>query len=395
MEFLIRELKELEKNGLFRQLNRIVDSSSDTWITIEDRRVLNLCSNNYLGLANDIRLKDAAIEAIKKYGVGSGASRLVSGDNLLHHKLEENLAKFKNTEKCIVFNSGYAANLGLISSLVSRQDIVFCDKLNHASIIDGAILSRAELRRYPHNDITTLNRLIKKFQDYKKKLIVTDSVFSMDGDIAPLEELIELAQKYNCMLMLDEAHATGVLGSKGRGALEFLGLEKRLENKNNFIIQMGTLSKAFGSFGAYVCGSKDLIDYLINHSRPFIYSTSLPPAISAASIKALEIVENGSALRQQLMDNVSFFKKRLLSLGFNLGCSQTQIIPLITKDPILTMEFSKRLFEDGIFVQGIRPPTVPVGQARLRITIMATHRQQDLEFALQRFEKIGRELCLI
>jgi glycine C-acetyltransferase len=309
----------------------------------------------------------------------------------LHLELEEKLAKFKKTEACLVFNSGYTANIGIISALVNKGDIVFCDRLNHASIIDGIILSRAEFRRYPHKDTSALEELLKKSLNFKKRLIVTDSVFSMDGDITPLKELIALAKKYDCILMIDEAHATGVLGENGRGALEHLGLE---DDKDG-IIQMATLSKAFGGFGAYVCGSKDLIDYLLNFSRAFIYTTSLPPSVIAAGLRALEIIQNEPKLRQVLNNNAEFFRNKLRSLGFNTGESQTPIVPLITKDSKLAMEFSKRLFEESVFVQGIRPPTVPEGSARLRITIMATHAVKDLQFALGKIEKVARDLCLI
>jgi len=433
MSFFAEQLDVLNQKGLRRQLNKRLDSDSSSWIIIDGKRVLNLCSNNYLGLANDQRIKEAAINAIKSYGVGAGASRLVSGDAKLHHDLEEKIAKFKKAQKCLVFNSGYTANIGIISALVKRGDIVFCDKLNHASIVDGIILSRAELRRYPHKDIDALRRIIANSTKYNpsaevdecyvasggnpgigngiardiatkkkgapdfspggstKKLIITDSVFSMDGDIAPLRELIDLALEFNCMLMIDEAHATGVLGRNGRGALEFLGLEDQKEH----VIQMGTLSKAIGGFGAYVCGTKDLIDYLINHSRSLIYSTALPPMVSAANIKALEIIKTEPQRRKDLMKSTYSFKKRLVTLGFDIGQSQTPIIPLITKEPKVAMEFSRRLFEEGVFVQGIRPPTVPQGQARLRIALMATHSSDDLLLALDKIESIGKELCLI
>ncbi len=385
-----QELIELEKKELKRSL-RLIESESAAWFIVDGRKVLNLCSNNYLGLANDKRLKDAAIKAINNYGFGSGASRLVCGNMSPHRELENRIAEFKKSESCLVYNSGYTANIGIISALVSRGDIVFCDRLNHASIIDGIILSRAELKRYPHKNVVALEELLKKSADYRKKLIVTDSVFSMDGDIAPLGELIELAKKYDCLLMIDEAHATGVLGKYGRGALEYLGLEDKKDN----LIQMGTLSKALGGFGAYVCGSKELIEYLLNHSRAFIYTTSLPPAVAAANRVAVDIVEKDSKLRSKLLGNIEFFKSGLNDLGFDAGESQTPIIPLITKEPKLTMEFSKKLFQEGVFVQGIRPPSVPEGKARLRITLMATHTIDDLRFALSKIEKIAKGLCLL
>lgn len=391
MFYFQQDLNRLEQKGLKRHLKSL-DSGQDSWFVIDGRKVLNLCSNNYLGLANDERIKEVAIKAIRNYGFGSGASRLVSGTTKLHKELEDKLAKFKKTESALVFNSGYTANIGIISALVGRGDIVFCDKLNHASIIDGIILSRAEFKRYPHKDVEELERILSNQCTRKqKRLIVTDSVFSMDGDVAPIKELINLAKKYDCLLMIDEAHATGVLGKNGRGALEHLGLE----DKKDSIIQMGTLSKAFGGFGAYICGTKYLIDYLINFSRAFIYTTALPPAVLSTNIKAIEIIQNEPQRRQKLRKNVEFFRRNLIGLGFEILGDETPIIPLITKEPELTMEFSKRLFKKGIFVQGIRPPTVPQGSARLRITLMATHTIKDLEFALEKIKKVGKKLCLI
>ncbi|MFC1709048.1 8-amino-7-oxononanoate synthase [Candidatus Omnitrophota bacterium] len=385
-----QELIELGKKNLRRNL-RLIESESTAWFIVDGKKVFNLCSNNYLGLANDQRLKDAAIQAIRDYGFGSGASRLVSGNMKLHQELEHRLAEFKKSEACLVYNSGYTANVGIISALVKRGDIVFCDKLNHASIIDGIVLSRAELKRYPHKDMAALEELLKKSVNFKNKLIISDSVFSMDGDIAPLAGLIELANKYECLLMIDEAHATGVLGENGRGVLEHLGLE----DKKQGLIQMGTLSKALGGFGAYVCGSRDLIEYLINKSRSFIYTTSLPPAVAAANIAAIEIVEKGVKLRLKLGKNIEFFRNKLHTLGFDTLETETAIIPLITKDSKSTMDFSRKLFDEGVFVQGIRPPTVPEGRARLRITLMATHTIDDLKFALTKIEKVAKELNIL
>ena len=386
----LEELKLLEKKQLRRYL-RLVDSPSDTWIKLDGKIVLNLCSNNYLGLANDKRIRKAAIDALNKYGFGSGASRLVSGNMKAHVELEKKIAKFKNTEACLVFNSGYAANIGIISALVGRGDVVFSDRFNHASIIDGIILSRAELRRYPHKNMVVLENMLKETTKFGRRLIVTDSVFSMDGDIAPLKDLIELARQYDASLLIDEAHATGVLGKNGRGALEYLGLEK----EKGSLIQMGTLSKAFGGFGAYVCASKDMIEYLINFSRAFIYTTSLPPSVAMADLKALEIITKGSKIRERLRNNIDYFRKVLNSLGFDTQESESAIIPLIIKDAKLTMEFSKRLLKEGVFAQGIRPPTVPEGTSRIRITIMSTHSKKDLTFALEKIEKIAKELCLL
>ncbi len=368
---------------------RLLEGEQRVRTVVDGKNVINFCSNNYLGLANDPRLKEAAMKAIEKYGVGSGASRLVCGNMVLHKKLEEKIAEFKKQEVALVFNSGYTANLGIISSLADKDSLVLSDKLNHASIIDGILLSGANFKRYPHKDTQRLEELLRENRNFEKKLIITDTVFSMDGDIAPIFEIVRIAKKYEAMIMVDEAHATGVFGKTGAGLAEELNL------KDEIAIQMGTFSKAAGSFGAFVCGKKDLIDYLINFSRPFIYTTSLPPAICAASIRAIEIIQNEPERRERLWKNVNFLRKGLNNLGFNTWESASPIIPILTRDAALTMEFSKRLFEEGIFIQGIRPPTVPVNQSRLRITITCGHKQEDLEFALNKLEKTGRKLCLL
>ena len=384
------ELDSLRLKGLLREC-RFISSACDTHISIQGKKLLNLCSNNYLGLANDKRLKGAAIRAINEFGVGAGASRLVSGSTILHQKLEKELARFKEGEACLVYATGYSANLGIISSLVGRNDVVYSDRLNHASITDGIILSRAQLMRYPHRDTQTLEKLLSfqaaKSSRHQKRLIVADSVFSMDGDIAPIPELVNLAQKYDCLLMIDEAHATGVLGENGKGSLEHFGIKA-----GERIIQMGTLSKAVGCLGGFVCGSRDLIDYLVNRSRTFIFSTSLPAALCASALRAVNIIRRSSHLRARLWDNAKFLKDGLRSSGFDALESRTPIIPVLTGEPKQTMEFSRRLFSEGIFVQGIRPPTVPEGLCRLRITVMATHTRKDLEFALKKFRKVGKKL---
>jgi len=381
---LKKQLVDLERKRLLRKLS-VVDGPQDSWIVIGKRKVLNLCSNNYLGLANDRRLREASIKAIEDFGVGSGASRLICGNLRLHKELEESVAKFKQTEKALLFNSGYNANLGIIPALVGKGDIVFSDRLNHASITDGISLSRAQLRRYPHKNIQSLKDLLEKEgKNFKKRLIVTDTVFSMDGDIASLPELLELAERYDCFLMIDEAHATGILGKGGRGALEHFNIKP-----NGRIIQMGTLSKAVGCFGAYVCGEKTLIDYLINKARSLIYTTALPVMIAAAGIESLKIIKRDNGLRKRLWQNINFFKSSLGSLGFDTAETQTQIIPLIIKDAKLTMEVSQKLFKEGIFAQGIRPPTVPRGESRLRITVMATHTKKDLKFALDKLKQVS------
>ncbi|MBI5893473.1 MAG: 8-amino-7-oxononanoate synthase [Deltaproteobacteria bacterium] len=377
-DFIEKKLKELKDKGLYRSLN-LVDSPQKPRIKINGKEYILLCSNNYLGLANHPKIKEAAINAIKKYGVGAGGARLVSGNMKPHRELEERIAKFKKTESSLVFNSGYHANLGIISALVGRGDFVFSDKLNHASIVDGCLLSGAEFKRYPHKDISVLEDLLKKHSRLttrNSRLIITDGVFSMDGDIAPLKDILNLAEKYNAMLMIDDAHGTGVLGKNGRGTLEHLGI------KNKDIIQMGTFGKAIGTFGAYAAGSKKLIDYLINKARPFIYTTALPPAICSASISAIDIIEKQPQIRKDLWDRVRYFIKGLKDAGIETS-GETQIIPIIIGNAKKAVDISKKLFEKGVFVQAIRPPAVPEGTARLRITLMANHSWDDLEYALE------------
>ncbi len=386
--FLQETLAALESKGLTRAL-KSVDGPQGCRIVVDGKEVLNLCSNNYLGLAGDARLRDAAVDAIADEGLGSGASRLICGNMKSHQELEKRIAEFKGTDGCLVFSTGYMANIGVISSLFDRGDLILADKLNHASIIDGILLSGADFKRYPHGDMIALEDLLKKSESYKKRAIITESVFSMDGDIAPLDKIVDLAQKYGCMIMVDEAHAFGILGKKGKGAIEHFGLEGKID------IQMGTLSKAAGSFGAYVCGSRELIEFLINKARSFVYTTAMPPAICAASMKAIEIIASEPNRRERLWENTNYILKGLRDIGFDTLESETPIIPVLTKDPKLTVEFSRRLFVEGIFVQAIRPPTVPVNTARLRVTVMATHSREDLEFTLQKFGEIGRELNLI
>ncbi|MFC1704089.1 8-amino-7-oxononanoate synthase [Candidatus Omnitrophota bacterium] len=367
----------------------LVESQPMPKVKVDGRSVINLCSNNYLGLASDPRIKQAAIKAIEEYGVGSTASRLVCGNSTLHKELEERLARFKGTEAALVFSCGYMANLGIISSIVDRDALIFSDKLNHASIVDGIVLSRATLKRYPHKDMSALKRLLAQSLEQKKKLIVTDTVFSMDGDTAPLKEIVTLAKQHQGVVMIDEAHATGVFGPKGNGLAAELGISNQID------IHMGTLSKALGAHGAYVCASKDLINFLINFSRPFIYTTALPPAIAAASIKAIDIIEQEPELRNRLWENVKFIKDALSGLGFDTLENNSPIIPLIVGNADATMEFSTQLFNEGVFVQGIRPPTVAEGTSRLRVTVTAAHTREDLECALERIKKTAKKLCLI
>ncbi len=370
--FLKKDLQDLESSGIYRAL-KTVDSPQGRQITLEGKRVLNFCSNDYLGLANDARIKAAAIEAVKEHGFGSGASRSICGNMAPHEKLEADLAQFKNTESALVYSSGYMANTGIIPALMDRRSVVLSDKLNHASIIDGTILSRAKLVRYPHADMQALEEILKYLPVTQRKLIVTDTVFSMDGDRAPLKEIVDMARRYEATVMVDEAHAFGVLGKHGSGLVEELGLEWQVD------VQMGTLSKAAGCFGAYVCGTKVLRDFLINKSRSFIYTTAMPPALAQAARTALQIIRQGDQLRFNLQENTDHLRARLGMMGFDTMNSSTPIIPILVKDPVQAVAMSKQLLQKGIFVHAIRPPTVPMGTSRLRLTVTVTHTQEDLE----------------
>ncbi len=387
IEYLSKELENLERDSLKRSL-RVTEGPQDTFIIIDGKKVLNLSGNNYLGLANHPRLKNAAKLSIDKFGTSSSASRLISGNNILYRELENKLSQFKKTESSIVFNSGFMANLGTISALVGKDDHIFSDKLNHASIIDGAILSRAELKRFPHKDLAKLEDLLKNTPFGKRKLIITDTLFSMDGDIAPLKEMHRLAKRFGAIFMVDEAHATGVFGKTGSGLLEELSI------CDPEIVQMGTFSKALGSLGGYIAGKKDLIDYILNKSRSLIYTTALPPAVLASSIEALEIVKDDS-LKKALWENIKFFKAGIKDMGLSIGDSESQIIPIIIGESPLALKFAKGLFDEGIFAQAIRPPTVPQGTSRVRISLMTTHRKEDLESALEKIRKVSKLLGVI
>lgn len=386
--FCKETIDTLEQKKLKRQL-RCLDNAQGPKIILDGREVLNFCSNNYLGLANDERLINAAKQSLDTGGFGSGASRLVCGNMSAHEQLEEKLATFKGTEAALVFSTGYMANVGIISSLFNRDDCIFSDRLNHASIIDGIRLSQADFKRYPHNDMGALEEMLKKSQGHRQRIIITDSVFSMDGDIAPLDKIVSLAKKYDCLTMIDEAHGLGVMGEKGKGVVEHFGLENQID------IQMGTLSKAAGSFGAYCCGSREFITYLTNKARSFIYTTAMPPSVAAASTCAISIIENESSLRDQLWNNTYYMHQRLKEMGFNILNTQTPIVPIIIGDNDKTVLFSQKLLEEGIFVSAIRPPTVPHNTARLRLTVMASHTGEDLKFVLEQLERIGKNLNVI
>ncbi len=386
--FLGDEVVLLKAQGLTRRLRR-QEGAQGREITIDGRKVLNFCSNDYLGLADDPRLKEAAVQTIGREGLGAGASRLVCGNMLAHQRLEGAIARFKAAEACLLFSTGYMANVGIISSIFGREDIVFCDRLNHASIIDGILLSQARLRRYPHRDMQALEAMLQEASGFKKKGIITDSVFSMDGDIAPLNEIVRLARTYDCIVMIDEAHALGVMGENGRGLAEHCGVEDQID------IAMGTLSKAAGSFGAYCCGSAELIAFLVNKARSFIYTTGMPPAIAAASMRAIEIIQGEPARRQRLWENTGYMKAALKSAGWDTLGSQTPIIPIVVGDPEVAVAFSDRLLEEGVFVSAIRPPTVPQDTARLRLTVTAAHTREDLDYAVGKLKAVGRDLNVI
>ena len=384
------ELEQIRKKGLYRS-TRLIGGRQSTRVLLDGREVLMLCSNNYLGLADHPALSRAATAATERYGTSSGASRLVSGTMELHQQLEAGVAAFKQTGAGLAFNSGYCANTGIIAALAGRGDVIFSDRLNHASIVDGALLSGARLVRYPHCDHGALERLLAKHRGTGRCLIVSDGVFSMDGDIAPLRQLVSLKKAHDALLMVDDAHGSGVLGSNGRGCAELLAVMGDVD------IHMGTFGKALGSFGAYAAISAELRELLVNRARSFIFSTSLPPAVLAASLAALELVRSpeGRELRERLSANTSLFRGLLNDAGFSTGNATTQIVPIMCGDAEVTMRFSEQLLENGIFVQGIRPPTVPAGACRLRCTVMATHTQEELTWAAERITVVARRLGVI
>lgn len=399
MDFIDDELERLKGEGLYREL-KVVEGPQGNRVKINGKEVILLSSNNYLGLASHPELKKAALSAVEKYGCGSGASRLVSGNMELHERLEERIASFKGIESALLFNSGYTANVGVISSICGRGDIIFSDRLNHASIIDGCLLSGAEIKRYPHKDIDALERFLKSsppsspftkrgVRGGRKRLIITDGVFSMDGDIAPLNDIIEVAKQYSAFVMVDDAHATGVLGKNGKGTAEHLGVDDGID------IVMGTFSKALGSFGGFVAVPKEMREFLINRARSFIYTTSLPPPVIASSIAAIGIAEKGQDLRSSLWKNADYLKNGLKEMGFDIMESQSQIIPVFIGNEDRTMEMSRMLFEEGVFVQGIRPPTVPQGKSRLRVTVTAAHTDDDMNRSLEAFETVGKKMGII
>ncbi|MBI3272008.1 MAG: glycine C-acetyltransferase [Planctomycetes bacterium] len=389
LSFLAEELDDLKKKNLFRKL-KVLETEQKATSTIDGRQVVNLSSNNYLGLTTHPRLREAAIEATRKYGVGSAAVRTIIGTMSIHEELETKLARFKGTEAALVFQSGFTTNVAVCQSLMSaEQDLLVSDELNHASIIDGARLAKSPRKIYPHKDMAALKRILEEGKGARRTLIVTDGVFSMDGDIAPLPDIVDLAEKFGAIVMVDDAHASGVLGENGRGSVSHWKLEGRVP------IQIGTLSKAIASIGGYVAGTRLLREYLVHKARPFLFSSSHPPSVSATCIAAIDVLLTEPELLRRMWDNARYFKEGLARLGFNTGASETPITPVIAGETSKAMRLSDRLFEEGVFAQGIGFPTVAEGRARVRTIVTAAHTRAELDFALDKFAKVGRELELL
>jgi glycine C-acetyltransferase len=387
-QFLADELDQLRRQGVFRPL-RVLDSAQDTEVIVDGNRVLNLSSNNYLGLTTDPRLKTAMIEATERWGAGSGAVRTIAGTMTVHEDLERRLAEFKHTEASLVFQSGFTANLGVLQSLVKEGDVIVSDELNHASIIDGIRLSKAERSIFKHRDMDDLERHLEQHRDKRVKLVVTDGVFSMDGDIAPLPAIVERAERFGALVMVDDAHASGVLGKNGRGSVNHFGLDGRVD------LQMGTLSKAIGVLGGYVAGSQTVRDFLIHRARPFLFSTSHPPGVAAACMAAIEVLLAEPERIDRLWKNTKRFKDGLKRLGFETGASETPITPVIVGKGAIAMDFSDRLFKLGVFAQGIGFPTVAEGRARIRTIVTSVHTDAQLDRALDAFATAGKQLGVI
>jgi glycine C-acetyltransferase len=387
--FLSHELHELHEKGLYRSL-RILEGQQLPQARFDGRMVVNLSSNNYLGLNTHPALVRAAIEATERFGVGSGAVRSIAGTMKIHVELEKRIAQFKNVEACVVFQSGFTANAGTVSAILGKGDLIISDELNHASIIDGCRLSRADIRVFPHKDTEALEKILAETQALPgKKLVITDGVFSMDGDIAPLPKIVELAARYGAIMMVDDAHASGVLGKSGRGTIDHFGLHGKVD------IQVGTLSKAIGAMGGYVCGSRNLIEYLYHRARPFLFSTSHPPAVAATCLAAFDILEKEPHWIERLWKNARFFKDGLDKLGFNTGSSETPINPVMIGKGELAMSFADELFKEGVFAQGIGYPTVPESKSRIRTIVTATHSREQLQYALDVMQRVAKRLGIL
>ena len=391
LKYLHEALEDLKARHLYFRL-KILEGEQKPVANFDGKEVINLSSNNYLGLTTHPKLRRAAVEAIRKFGVGSGAVRTIAGTMEMHMRLEEQIARFKQVEACVVFQSGFAANAGTVSAILGKEDLIISDELNHASIIDGARLSKATIKVFKHKDIADCERILKETENWNaKKLLITDGVFSMDGDIANLPALCDLAEKYNCIMMVDDAHSSGVLGNRGRGTIDHLGCHGRVD------IQVGTLSKAIGSIGGYVCGSRDLIKFLYQRARPFLFSTSHPPSVTATCQAAFQLLDSdaGDRLIKKLWSNTKFFKRKLKTLGFDTGKSETPITPIMVGDAEKAFQFSRELFSEGVFVVALGFPTVPEGKARLRTIVTATHKRSDLERALETIERVGKKLGIV
>ncbi len=389
LAWIDESLQELKESGLYTHI-RTIESPQGPWLVVDGRKVLNFCSNNYLGLANHPRLVEKAKEAIDRYGVGPGAVRTIAGTMSLHLELEEKLAKFKGAEAAISFQSGFNANLATIPAMVDRGDLIISDELNHASIIDGVRLSRADRAVYKHCDVDDLKRVLEEHKGkHRRTLIVTDGVFSMDGDIAPLDKIADLAEEYGAILMVDDAHGEGVLGHGGRGIVDHFGLHGRVD------IEVGTMSKAFGVVGGYVAGNAKIVEWLHQRGRPFLFSSAMTVPDTAACIAAVDILQESTELVDRLWDNARYFKGEMQRLGFDIGHSQTPITPVMLGEAKLAQEFSRRLYEEGVFGTAIGYPTVPRGRARIRVMISAAHSKDDLDKGLAAFEKVGKELGVI
>ncbi len=388
LKFLSDELDSLKQQGLYRHL-RILDGEQASHATFDRKSVVNLSSNNYLGLTTHPRLREAALQAVRDYGAGSGSVRTIAGTMAVHMELEHRLATFKNVEAVVVFQSGFTANAGTVSAILSKEDVVVSDELNHASIIDGCRLSRAAIKVFPHKDVEAARAILRDLPATQRKLLITDGVFSMDGDLGALPALCDVAEEFGAIMMVDDAHASGVFGRQGRGTIDHFNCHGRVD------IQVGTLSKAMGVLGGYVAGTKAFIEFLHHRARPFLFSTSHPPAVAAACIAALDVLEQEPQWMERLWENTKFFKAGLRTLGFNTGRSESPITPVIVGEAHQAMQMSDALFRAGVFAQGIGFPTVARGQARLRTIVTATHTREDLQYALDAFGKVGKELGVI
>jgi len=388
LAYLGDELDTLKQQNLYRHL-RVLEDEQKAHTTFDHRSVVNLSSNNYLGLTTHPRLRAAAVAATEKFGVGSGSVRTIAGTMELHVELERRLAAFKKVEAVVVFQSGFTANAGTVSAILTKEDVVISDELNHASIIDGCRLSRAAIKVFPHKDAEAARRIIKDLPAGQRRLLITDGVFSMDGDLGPLPELCQVAEETGCIMMVDDAHASGVFGANGRGTIDHFGVHGRVD------IQVGTLSKAVGALGGYVAGNRNLIEFLQHRARPFLFSTSHPPAVTAACIAALDVLIEEPAIIDRLWENTRFFKAGLQRLGFNTGLSESPITPVIAGDSARANALSDGLFQHGVFAQAIAFPTVARDKARVRTIVTATHTREDLQYALDTFEQVGRGLGLV